>query len=37
MSQVQIQISAFSLMGQLVSAIVKDVSDTMKGAVRNIN
>ncbi|MBK4733221.1 hypothetical protein [Noviherbaspirillum pedocola] len=37
MSKVQIQISAFSLIGQLISAVTKDVSDTMKGAVRNIN
>jgi hypothetical protein len=37
MTKLQIQMSAFTLMGQVISAVVKDVSDTMKSSSRNIN
>lgn len=37
MIQLQTDLSAFSVLGNLCSAIVKEVSDTMKSSVRNIN
>jgi hypothetical protein len=37
MVQLQTDLSAFSVLGNLCSSIVKEVSDTMKSAVRNIN
>jgi uncharacterized protein YejL (UPF0352 family) len=37
MIQLQTDLSAFSVLGNLCSAIAKEVSDTMKSSVRNIN
>jgi hypothetical protein len=37
MIQVQTDLSAFSIFGNLCSSIVKEVSDTLKSAIRNVN
>jgi hypothetical protein len=37
MLQLQTDLSAFSIFGNLCSSIVKEVSDTLKSAIRNVN